>query len=403
MRTKPPARKARPRLTAATLKAAKPESTPYDLRSSRCPGLLLRVEPSGTLTYAVQVARAKRIRLGSAKHLTLAQAEDMARRCIVDPAEFAKSKHKADTLEDFIDEHYAPWCKAHRKTAAATLARLRSSFGKKFYGQRLDEITLPALERWRTERINAGRAKATVNRDLVALSAVLTKACEWGALDANPLRKLAPLKVTTRKVRFLSPEEEKRLRAALVVRDEELRTRRENGNAWRAARDLPTLPDTTGDHLTPMVLLSINTGLRQGEVFALTWADVDLDRRLLTVRADVAKSGKLRHVNLNSEAVRVLTAWQETTGGKTGLVFPGKKGEAFTDVKKAWGALLDDANISDFRWHDLRHHFASKFVMAGGDLNTLRELLGHGDIKMVLRYAHLSSEHKAAAVERISG
>lgn len=400
-----PPKVVRPRLTAVALKAAKPESAPYELRSDRCPGLMLRVERSGNMTYWVQVERSKRVKLGNAKIMTMAQAEDTARRVLVDPAAYAKSRHKASTLEEFVDDHYEPWVKAHRKTATATLARLKASFERKFYRQRLEDITLTALERWRTDRINGGTAKATVNRDLVALSAVLTKAVEWEALEANPLHKLKPLKVTSKKVRFLSPEEEARLRAALVARDDALRQRRDNGNAWREARDLPPMPErgTYGDHLTPMVLLSINTGLRQGEVFHLTWSDVDLGRKLLTVRADVAKSGKLRHVNLNTEATRVLTTWKAATKGKTGLVFPGKEGKPFTDVKKAWATLLADAEIEDFRWHDIRHHFASRFVMTGGDLNTLRELLGHADIKMVLRYAHLSSEHKATAIERISG
>jgi len=83
---------------------------------------------------------------------------------------------------------------------------------------------------------------------------------------------------------------------------------------------------TYGDHLTPMALLSINTGLCQGEVFQLRWDDVDLGRKLATVRADVAKSEKLRHVNLNSEAVRVLKEWRGEDEAKAGLVFPGKEG-----------------------------------------------------------------------------
>lgn len=395
----------RPRLTAASLKSAKPEPTPYELRSDKCPGLLLRVEPSGTTTFWAQIMRGKRARLGNAKVMTLAQAEETARRVLVDPAAYEKEKHRASTLEDFIDDHYKAWATAHRKTAVATLARLKASFGKKFYGQRLNEITLPALERWRTDRINSGTSKATVNRDMVALSAVFTKAVEWNAIEVHPLRRMKQLKVTNKVVRFLSPDEEVRLRASLTKRDEILRQRRESGNAWRAARDVPLMPErgAYGDHLTPMTLLSVNTGLRQGEVFNLKWTDVDLERKLLTVRAEVSKSGKLRVVNLNSEAARVLTAWQESKGGSKGLVFPGPNGNPFVDVKKAWANLLADAEIEDFRWHDLRHHFASRFVMTGGDLNTLRELLGHADIKMVLRYAHLSSEHKATAIERISG
>ena len=78
-----------------------------------------------------------------------------------------------------------------------------------------------------------------------------------------------------------------------------------------------------------------------------------------------------------------------------------KAGEPFNNVRKAWLTLLHSANIKQFRWHDLRHHFASKLLMAGVDLKTARELLGHADIKMTLRYAHLAPEYKARAVEML--
>lgn len=89
------------------------------------------------------------------------------------------------------------------------------------------------------------------------------------------------------------------------------------------------------------------------------------------------------------------------------MVFPGKNGEKLKSVKKAWANILKLAQIKNFRWHDLRHHFASKLAMGGVDLNTIRELLGHSDIQMTLRYAHLAPQHKAKAVavlldERIS-
>ena len=87
-----------------------------------------------------------------------------------------------------------------------------------------------------------------------------------------------------------------------------------------------------------------------------------------------------------------LRLWRIKTGGQ-GAVF------GLTDIKKSFASLLKLAEIQNFRFHDLRHHFASKLVMAGIDLNTVRELLGHVDIRMTLRYSHLAPEHKAAAVE----
>lgn len=114
----------------------------------------------------------------------------------------------------------------------------------------------------------------------------------------------------------------------------------------------------------------------------------------------MAKSGKTRHIPLNKEAWDVLQKLYQQ-GNKNNLVFPNKDGERFNHIKRSWGRLLDDAGIKNFRFHDLRHHFASRLVMAGVDLNTVRELLGHGDIQMTLRYAHLALEHKARAVEKL--
>ncbi|MCK4869668.1 MAG: tyrosine-type recombinase/integrase [Gammaproteobacteria bacterium] len=80
------------------------------------------------------------------------------------------------------------------------------------------------------------------------------------------------------------------------------------------------------------------------------------------------------------------------------MVFPNKDGKRMLDIKTAWTHLLKSVQIEHFRWHDLRHHFASKLVMAGADLNSVRELLGYADLKMTLRYAHLAPEHKAKVV-----
>lgn len=145
----------------------------------------------------------------------------------------------------------------------------------------------------------------------------------------------------------------------------------------------------------PMTLIALNTGLRRGEITQLTWDDVNLATKNVTVRAGYAKSGKARHVPLNSEAMAVFKVWKRQH--KTGRLFP------LICTAKAWGRLMADAKIENFRFHDLRHTFASKLVMAGVDLNTVRELLGHGALNMTQKYAHLAPEHKAAAVERLVG
>jgi integrase len=150
------------------------------------------------------------------------------------------------------------------------------------------------------------------------------------------------------------------------------------------------------------VLVALNTGLRKGEIFGLRWSDVDLLGAQITVRGEGAKSGQTRYVPLNTEALDVLQRWQGATPDENGFVFPGRvEGEPLDDVKKAWRAVVKAAKLQRFTFHDLRHTFASKLVMAGVDLNTVRELLGHADIEMTLRYAHLAPAHKAAAVAKL--
>lgn len=232
----------------------------------------------------------------------------------------------------------------------------------------------------------------------------LSRAVEWEVIEKHELNKLKPLPEDNSKVRYLLKDEEARLRSAMRERDERIKQERDNGNQHRTERNydlLPSLRDKTfADHLEPIVLLAMNTGMRRGEILSLRWDDVSFETKTLTVQFANAKSGKTRHIPLNGEAFRTLHSWQADTGS-SGIVFKGPTGKAMTDIGKAWDKLLADAGISNFRFHDLRHHFASKLVMACVDLNTVRELLGHSDLAMTLRYAHLAPEHKAAAVNLI--
>lgn len=383
-----------------------PRDKPYEVRDIS-PGLILRVQPSGTRTYYCEWARGKRIKIGRADIITPSAARKKALTFLAQAATGeapTRKKPKVHTLESFITDEYAPWASANRKTGAATVARLRACFAE-FSGKPLNEVNVLAVDKWRSGRIRDGIKPATVNRDLTALKAAFSKAVEWGFLAVHPLAKVKPARVDDRAVvRYLLEDEERRLRAALTARDDRLRESRARGNAWREARGYESLQDLSGvrfaDYLHPIVLLAINTGLRRGELFHLRWADVDLARASVTARGSKAKAGTTRHVPLNDEAKQALEDWKEQTE-REGLVFPGRSGGPLDNIKKAWAAVLAEAGIENFRFHDLRHTFASKLVMAGVDLNTVRELMGHSDIKMTLRYAHLAPEHKAEAVSRL--
>lgn len=403
------------KLSNSTVSALRPEAARYEVTDSEIPGLKLRVSPSGAMTYALiyRNLEGKKVRYTIGRHgaITPAQARKLALAKLAqvrlgeDPQEEKRQRRRQaaiPTLGDFIEKQYLPWFKSHYKgrSTKSTLDQFES-----LHSDRLDQLTAWKLEKWRKGKLDSGIKPGTCNRHLAALKAALSRAVEWGLLTDNPAAGLKSLKEDDRAiVRYLSADEEKRLRAAMIARDDRLREGRRSGNAWRQARgyeSLPTKDDGHPDHLTPMVLLSINTGMRQGEVFNLVWPDVDLSRAMIAVRGATAKSGKTRHIPLNTEALDVLQSWRRQRPDASGYVFPGRQGGRLNNVKKAWQGLLVAAKIKAFRWHDMRHHFASKLVMAGVDINTVRELLGHSDIKMTLRYAHLAPEHKAAAVARL--
>jgi integrase len=208
-------------------------------------------------------------------------------------------------------------------------------------------------------------------------------------------------------VRYLSTDERERLFKALDEREERFRTGRDNHNQWSQEREYSTLPNLRTahfvDHLKPMIIVSLNTGIRQGSLFRLRWSDIDFQEGILTVRAVNAKNEKMVHIPMNETLTHTLTKWKEQTRGDgEKLVFPSpKSGEVMDNCKSAWAKLLKDAGITNFRWHDMRHDFASHLVMNGVDLNTVRELMGHADLKMTLRYAHLAPAVKMKAVETL--
>ena len=407
-------------LTNTSVASLPPKSTPYDVRDSAMKGFLVRIHPTGKKVYYYDyrndAGKRQRYCIGTHGTLTAPNARDAA---LIQAGKVAQGENvqetkkigkkeeaakKLRTLRSFIENKYEAWVLAKQKRGDVTMARLRDQFDS-FMDTSLDEISVAAIEKWRTQRLANKTAPVTINRDISDIRALLTRAVEWEIIKEHPLAKLKPLKVDAHtKVRFLDDEEEKALRSALNAREERIRTARESHNAWSKERGYQTQPDMPkdafADHLKPMVLLSLNTGMRRGEVFSLKWENVNLTQKILTVAGDSAKSGKTRHIPLNSEAVSVIKQWKKYRD-KSALVFPAKDGERFNNVKKSWGKLLTDAGINNFRWHDMRHDFASKLVMAGVDLNTVRELMGHATIQMTLRYAHLAPKHKADAVERL--
>ncbi|MHC4196901.1 MAG: site-specific integrase [Planctomycetota bacterium] len=154
------------------------------------------------------------------------------------------------------------------------------------------------------------------------------------------------------------------------------------------------LIEVCSPHLRPIVVTALNSGMRKGEILRLRWEQVDLKHGFILL--DITKNGERREIPINSTLRATLEAIPH--GPKSEYVFVDRNGNPFKDVKRSFRTACRRAGISDFRFHDLRHTFASHLVMGGVDITTVKELLGHKTLTMTLRYAHLAPSHKVNAV-----
>jgi integrase len=401
------------KLTGKLLSALQVTGKEYEVHDTIVIGLYIRVTMAGAKSYIVRWGRARKKTLGRVGILTLDQARQEATQYLYEARKHgeplavihSRKGTALPTLREFIDDTYMPWFKTHHKGHEKTLHTLDNNFDP-IMAQRIDAITGRDLDQIRTTWMQEGNKPSTVNRKMGSISGVFSRAVEWDRINAHPMAKLKQLKVDSLAVvRYLSDDEYKRLLAALDARQDEMRAERENANKWRADRNQVQKQSLLGlhftDHIKPMVLVSLNSGMRRGELFDLKWSSVDFTTKNITVAGDTTKTSETRHIPMNPDVIAVLEEWKKQSG--TALyVFPNQEGSSFKDVKSAWLKLLKRAEVVGFRWHDMRHEFASQLVMGGIPLNTVREILGHRDIKMTMRYSHLSCGTKAAAVALLS-
>jgi integrase len=159
--------------------------------------------------------------------------------------------------------------------------------------------------------------------------------------------------------------------------------------------EIPRLLSNCNDYLLPIVTVALNTGMRRGELFRLKWHDIDIRRDVIHLYK--TKNGEARDIPMN-EVVKA-TLIKVRKHPISPYVFCREDGKPYYNLRKSFFTALKKSDIVDFRFHDLRHTFASQLVMSGVDLNTVRELLGHKSLAMTLRYAHLSPNHKKRAVD----
>ena len=311
-----------------------------------------------------------RIRLESSGATSFRTAQDtliQRRKDVMEGKEPIQAKRIANHSFRELAEHYEAWGVGRQRgfrTKKGHIKQLLEVFGT----YPLRAFSTRIVEEWQTHRLAINKP-STANRMLATLKHMFTKAVEWDMVEEGALKRIRKVRMpkeNNRRLRYLSKEE------------------------------CQALVNASPTHLKPVVVTAINTGMRKGEILSLEWErNIDLKHGFILL--DVTKNGERREIPINQVLRETLQGLVRRLD--TPYVFVDGDGNRFKDVKRSFNTALRKAGIKDFRFHDLRHTFASHLVMAGVDITTIKELLGHKTLAMTLRYAHLAPTHKVKALQ----
>lgn len=232
----------------------------------------------------------------------------------------------------------------------------------------ITKITPLLIERFIAKRREDGVKKSTINRDLACLRKMFNKAIDWEFLSKNPLAQ----------IRLFSEQEYKRER--ILSKEEEMR-----------------LIEAGSEHIRPVILTSLHTGMRIGEILNLPWNQIDFSAKRIRVKK--TKSGKARSIPINNALLGELMKLRSRNGQSPFVFFNPKTGKPLTSVKTAFKAACRRAGIKELTFHDMRRSFATRILQKGADIETVRSLLGHHSISVTQRYTHTDENRKREAVE----
>ncbi len=283
------------------------------------------------------------------------------------------------TFQDFAWEWHETYVKANNRPCEQDTKEsyLRVHLVPFFGRYLLDEIGKRDLERFKAEKLGEGLSPASVNHYLKCLQKLYQCAVDWGLVASNPVKGVPRLKNDVEKWAFLDFEEARKFIDAVPAR-------------WK-----------------PVFLCALRTGMRQGEILAMQWTDIDWRRKVIRVRHSLSdgdltptKNNSGRDIPIATDLLGILKTLRDNGSD---FVFPNGSGDALH--RKTLARPLRNANkhsgVKRVRFHDLRHTFASHLVMSGVPIRTVQELLGHADITMTLRYAHLTPEFRQEAIRKL--
>jgi len=404
------------RLTKARIAEIQPGPKPTDYPDASLTGFLLRCHPTGRKVYYYRYrlhGAGRFLSLGSSSELTVAQARDLASDAatlvrkgvcpVMQRKEAAEElqKRKLKTLGSYVEGPYQQ--RALLRTSgrgSESVSMIKRQF-RSWLRLPLTDITPEMILQYRSDKKAEGIKQNTIRRNEQELRSLIKMAVKDDIIPKDPLKSLPLGRAAEGRLRYLSREEESRLREVLANRDlQGTKCGSKSVHGWTIPTDIDA-PYT--DHMTPAVLLSLNTGMRAGELRHLQWTDISEDLSLISLRASTTKSRKVRHIPLNIEAREVLTQLKNQSDTHCPYLFPNRTqdGPISAFGKRSWHAILDLAEIEDFTWHGLRHSFASSLVLHRVPIVEVQSLLGHADLRMTLKYAHLAPSALVDAVSAL--
>jgi len=271
-----------------------------------------------------------------------------------------------ELMEKYMKEH-SP------KKSRKQHIRDRSSLGHLlpyFAGYYLTEISPRLINAYKVKRYGEKASPGTINRELGLMRHAFNMAIrEWEWINDNPVKRVSMEKEPPGRVRYLTDEEFDRLYGAC------------------------------SDWLKPIVLVARHTGMRRENILSLTWNQVDLLRWIILL--EHTKNRERLGIPLNDTLAILFKRLSKVRHIRSSYVFCKPDGKRYVEIKGAFQRALKATGIEDFRFHDLRHTFASSLVQRGVDLYQVQRLLGHRDGRMTQRYAHLSPENLRDAVLKL--
>ncbi len=303
-----------------------------------------------------------------------AEGKLRAIKTLIDVGKEPETKKIGNHTFDELAERYKAWITGRQRSAEVKgyiIDKLTAKYGtlplRRFNMNLAEQLQTELMSKGLNDDSKKGLKAASNNKVMNVFKHLFTKAVEWDMVEADTLKRIRKVKLfkEPKRLRFLSIEE---------------------------AQGLISVCEP---HLQPIVITALHTGMRRGEILGLKWENVDLQHGFILLSE--TNNDERREIPIDETLKKTLHSLPHRID--TPYVFHDPRTlKPYQDVKRSFHTALERAGITDFHFHDLRHTFASHLVMAGVDLTAVKELLGHKDIKMTLRYAHLAPAHKRKAV-----